>query len=263
VNALSLEKINKLETENIVLREKVGELKTQNDELKTQNDELKTQNDELKDDNEYVYERIEDLKVEKRSLMRANERLAFDLHLDYSELVWIKSQLLVLEAHCLPPEDPDFSYVHVIERLHLDWRDVEKRFAIRKELGATLTTESLKTTLAKEYLESIRVSRLGTPAYTSMGLMDLDSVEDILEREARSSTQASSTIRARSVDSTSSESIPEVAEVLESHEEEHEQEDEEEQPTTRIGFWDALARAAGIIDYYELFADDDDDDTED
>jgi len=32
---------------------------------------------------------------------------------------------------------------------------------------------------------------------------------------------------------------------------------EEEKPSPRTSFWDALAKAAGIVDYYDLFADDD------
>lgn len=96
---------------------------------------LKLRFEEVKHLNHLMLEKLDAANDENLALRNANDKLTLDLHLDYSELLFLKIQLQTIENHAVPfdDQDPDFSFVNAIDRLELDWRDVEKRFSSRME----------------------------------------------------------------------------------------------------------------------------------
>ncbi|KAF2498054.1 hypothetical protein BU16DRAFT_580587 [Lophium mytilinum] len=233
--------------------------------------------------NSLMLEELDVANAENTTLRNLNDKLILDLHLDYSELLFLKVQLQTIETHALPLEDEDseFSFVRAIERLELNWRDVEKHLATRMEThGQDKYAEKLRATLPRDLRESLRRARSVSP---------IRPPNDILERLSRASTRSNSRTRADSAASATSivdiansvvdstlgpvESIEEADhdEAANLHEatdlpeadeeddgEELDEQAEQESSRPAIGFWDALARAAGIVDYYDLLADNDD-----
>ena len=204
-----------------------------------------------------MLEKLDFADDENIALRNANDKLILDLHLDYSELLFLKIQLQAIEAYAIPREDqdPDLSFVNAIERLELDWRDVEKRFTERMEMHKKeRPPEEFHKTLPEELRILLQQIENGNPR-PPMPHEHLSIPAPVLERLSRPSSRPYSRDGPKEVEggeasltaldiNTANSTMPD---------------EDVQKPSDKSNFWNVLASAVGIIDYYDLFQDGDED----
>lgn len=219
--------------------------------------ELRLRFEEIKYLNFLMLEKLDVADDENIALRNANDKLILDLHLDYSELLFLKIQLQAIEAYAIPREDqdPDFSFVNAIERLELDWRDVEKRFTERMEMHKKeRPPEVFHKTLPEELRILPQQIENGNPR-PPMPHEHLSIPAPVLERLSRPSSRPYSRDGPKEVEggeasftasdiNTANSTMPD---------------EDVQKPSDKSNFWNVLASAVGIIDYYDLFQDSDED----
>jgi hypothetical protein len=93
--------------------------------------ELSKRFDETKVLNQLALDRIKMHEDIIESLRKANEKQALNLHLDYSELVYLKMELNSIRSLTLPPHASIETFEDAIRHFGLNWRNTERRFTTR------------------------------------------------------------------------------------------------------------------------------------
>lgn len=217
--------------------------------------ELRLRFEEVKYLNFLMLEKLDVADDENIALRNANDKLILDLHLDYSELLFLKIQLQAIEAHAVPREDqdPDFSFVSAIERLELDWRDVEKRFTERMEMHENQRPpEDFRKTLPEELRVLLHQIKDGSPRPPTPPEGQFSVPAPVIERLSQPSSRPCSQEGPKELEE--GENSLTTSNTNTSHS--TASDEEAQKPSDKSGFWNFLASAVGIIDYYDLFDDD-------
>jgi hypothetical protein len=93
--------------------------------------ELSKRHDETKMLNQLALDRIAMQESMLEKLRKANEKQKVHLHLDYSELVYLKMELNSIRNMALPQELDIETFEDAVRHFELNWRNTERRFAAR------------------------------------------------------------------------------------------------------------------------------------